>query len=107
MIIQNDPGIDLEAFVLPAVCERADNDAATSSRGENWEPFDDCGGDKVGVLAFVDAVATAHGWHFDEAELLRQARSQAGAWERGEPARNRSGAIFTGQSKIILAPARS
>src|SRR6185437_9608027 len=57
----NDPSVDLERFMLATVLERLDEDVAAQRRGEDREPGDCGAGDKVGEVAFENAVAAAHG----------------------------------------------
>ena len=61
MVVQDDPGVNLETFMLSAEFKRAHQNIATGRRGENREPLDNCSCDKVSVIAFMDAIAAAHG----------------------------------------------
>ena len=61
MVVQNDPAVNLETFMLPAEFQRAHQSVATGRRGENREPLDNCSCDEVSVIAFMDAIAAAHG----------------------------------------------
>ena len=83
MTVENDPSINLEPFICAAELERAHGDVATGGGAKDREPFDDRRRDKMRVVLFVDPIAAAHCFETDEAELQRQVRSQAGAWERG------------------------
>ena len=60
VVFHDDPGVDLELPVFAAVEERVDEDVAAGRRGEDREPLDNCGGDEVGGVGLVEAVARSH-----------------------------------------------
>src|ERR1700732_1528206 len=84
MIVKNDPRIDFQFLIFTAELQRVHDDVATCRRHENRKPLDDCRRYEVSAIWGVDEIAAAHlESHVAEAELRRQVRSQAGAWERG------------------------
>ena len=61
VVIEDDPGVDLQALVRAAVLEGADEDVAARRRGEDRQPGDDGAGDEVRLALLEDAVTAAHG----------------------------------------------
>jgi hypothetical protein len=61
MRVENDPRVKLQRLVLAAVLKGIDQDIAARCSGEDGKPGDGSCGDKVGLIAFEDSVAAAHG----------------------------------------------
>lgn len=62
MIVEDDPGVDFQAAMLPAVEEGLYHYVATRRCGEDGQPFDDGAGDEVRSVGLVNPVAAAHCW---------------------------------------------
>ena len=76
MVLEDDPGVDLQAFVRPAVFERVHDDLASTRGSKDGQPADDRGGDEVGYLQLLNAIPAAHVISVGEAKLRGQERSQ-------------------------------
>ena len=46
--------------MLAAIIEGFGNYVAAGRSGENWEPIDNCGSDKVHLIFLSDKIAAAH-----------------------------------------------
>ncbi len=60
MIVEDDPGMDGQPFVLAAVFERSHDDVAARRGSEDGQPFDGGGGDEVSAVRLASMVAAAH-----------------------------------------------
>ena len=61
MIIQNNPGMNLQGLMLATMEKRLNENIAPGSSGENGQPVDNSRGDEVGGVRFVNGVTAAHG----------------------------------------------
>jgi len=61
VVLHDNPCVELQLLVSSAVVEGADQDVAARGGGEDWKPADDCGGDEVRSVGFVDAIDATHG----------------------------------------------
>lgn len=59
--IEDDPGMDLKAFMLAAVLEGINENVAAESGGKDGEPRNGSARDEMGVRVFEDSVPAAHG----------------------------------------------
>ena len=97
MVFHDDPGVDLELPVFPAMNQGVDENVAAGRRGENREPFNYRGGDEIGGVRLADAIAGSHEgrreygmrggkcvlqWLSDG--VARTSAFPDGVWERGK-----------------------
>ena len=61
MVVQDDIGIEFQAFMLAAKLEGVKEQVKIGLPGEKGNPFDHRAGDEVGEVRVSDGVAAAHG----------------------------------------------
>ena len=74
VVVEDDPGVDLQAFLLTAVVQRLGEDVVSGGGLEDGEPIDNGRGDEVGLGAISCAVVAAHAVEIGRGETEFQAR---------------------------------
>ena len=85
MVVQDDVGIDLQAFMLTAKLEGVEEQVEIGLSSEEGNPLDHRAGEEVRDACFSDGVAAApgaRGLRGGEAEIRRKTAFPSGAWER-------------------------
>jgi hypothetical protein len=61
MIFHDDPCVELQLLVFPAIVDGADQDVAARGGGEDRKPADDRRSNEVSSVGLVDAINASHG----------------------------------------------
>ena len=89
MVIEDNPSVNLQAFARATILKRLNENIAASGGSEDREPGYDGRSDEMSGARFINAIPTAHGGKFGEAQLRGQVRSQVQlgneSEERDEP----------------------
>jgi hypothetical protein len=84
MVIQNDIGIELQAFMLAAKQEGVEENVKIRLSGEERNPFDYREGDEVQTAWLSNGIAASHGSRGDtEAKLELRRKRAFPSWSLG------------------------
>ena len=61
MVVQDDVGIELQAFMLTAILEGVEEEVEIGFTGEEGQPVDHGAGEEVRDAWFSDGIAGSHG----------------------------------------------
>ena len=60
VVIEYDPGINLQVFASSAVFKRANENVAAGDRGKHWKPLDNRTSHEVSAIWVVNAITATH-----------------------------------------------
>ena len=67
MVIEDNPSVNLRAFLRATILKRLNENVAACASSEDRQPGYDCRGDEMSKATFIDTVTTAHAGNLGEA----------------------------------------